>query len=154
VLAQVGRAVADAADGLPVGGIGGRRAGLLEQIAAQMRALRAIASFEPAPAGRWARPDADAKISILPTQIADTLAKISGAAVVQATGLGFIQSGDGLAELRGSIEKGGGSLMLLRPHGNMDAFGAAGDAVPLMREVKKQFDPKNTLNPGRFVNGI
>ena len=30
----------------------------------------------------------------------------------------------------------------------------AGDALPLMRAVKAQFDPKNTLNPGRFVGGI
>ena len=27
-------------------------------------------------------------------------------------------------------------------------------ALDLMRAVKKQFDPKSTLNPGRFVGGI
>jgi glycolate oxidase FAD binding subunit len=35
-----------------------------------------------------------------------------------------------------------------------DAWGSAGDALPLMKAVKQQLDPKNTLNPGRFVGGI
>jgi glycolate oxidase FAD binding subunit len=132
--------------------------GTEEGIAAQMHALSAIAPFEKTTADIWTRMDADAKLSILPTQIASTLAGISGDAVMQATGLGWIRQKEGLAELRASIEKGGGSLMLLRPHGEphsqMDAWGSAGDAVALMREVKRQFDPKNILNPGRFVHGI
>jgi len=40
------------------------------------------------------------------------------------------------------------------PIKGLDAWGAAGDALPLMRAVKQQFDPKATLNPGRFVGGI
>jgi glycolate oxidase FAD binding subunit len=36
----------------------------------------------------------------------------------------------------------------------LDAWGEPGDALPLMRAVKQQFDPKGTLNPGRFVGGI
>ena len=28
------------------------------------------------------------------------------------------------------------------------------DALPLMRNLKQQFDPASTLNPGRFVGGI
>jgi glycolate dehydrogenase FAD-binding subunit len=36
----------------------------------------------------------------------------------------------------------------------LDAWGQPGDALPLMRAVKKQLDPRNTLNPGRFVGGI
>ena len=36
----------------------------------------------------------------------------------------------------------------------LDAWGNAGDALGLMRAVKHQFDPKSTLNPGRFVGGI
>jgi glycolate oxidase FAD binding subunit len=36
----------------------------------------------------------------------------------------------------------------------LDAWGSAGDALALMRAVKQQFDPKSTLNPGRFVGGI
>jgi glycolate oxidase FAD binding subunit len=51
----------------------------------------------------------------------------------------------------------GGSLIVLRRPagiGPLDAWGNAGDALPLMRAVKQQFDPNGTLNPGRFVGGI
>ena len=37
---------------------------------------------------------------------------------------------------------------------NLDVWGPVGDALELMRTVKKQFDPSGTLNPGRFVGGI
>jgi FAD/FMN-containing dehydrogenase len=36
----------------------------------------------------------------------------------------------------------------------LDAWGNAGDALPLMKAVKKQLDPESTLNPGRFVGAI
>jgi glycolate oxidase FAD binding subunit len=62
-----------------------------------------------------------------------------------------------MRELRTELERGSGSLIVLhRPAGiaPLDAWGNAGDALPLMRAVKQQFDPKSTLNPGRFVGGI
>jgi glycolate oxidase FAD binding subunit len=36
----------------------------------------------------------------------------------------------------------------------IDVWGPEPPALPLMREIKKQFDPKSLLNPGRFVAGI
>jgi FAD/FMN-containing dehydrogenase len=36
----------------------------------------------------------------------------------------------------------------------MDAWGTPGDTLPLLQAVKNRLDPKNTLNPGRFVGGI
>jgi FAD/FMN-containing dehydrogenase len=36
----------------------------------------------------------------------------------------------------------------------LDAWGSAGDALPLMSAVRRQFDPQGTLNTGRFVGGI
>jgi FAD/FMN-containing dehydrogenase len=36
----------------------------------------------------------------------------------------------------------------------IDAWGSGGDAFPLMLSVKQQLDPRGTLNPGRFVEGI
>jgi glycolate oxidase FAD binding subunit len=90
--------------------------------------------------------------------------KIRWKAVVQATGIGSLRldgSPDCLhvafRELRTEFESSGGSLVVLhRPAGitPLEAWGNAGDALPLMRAVKRQFDSKNTLNPGRFVGGI
>jgi glycolate oxidase FAD binding subunit len=37
--------------------------------------------------------------------------------------------------------------------GRIDPWGTPA-ALDLMRRVKAQFDPHNTLNPGRFVGGI
>jgi glycolate oxidase FAD binding subunit len=63
-----------------------------------------------------------------------------------------------LAELRRELEAAGGSLAIHRfPNGmvgTMDPWGNAGNALPLMREVKRRFDPNQILNPGRFVGGI
>ncbi len=36
----------------------------------------------------------------------------------------------------------------------IDTWGSVGDALPLMRKVKEQFDPAGVLNPGRFVGRI
>jgi glycolate oxidase FAD binding subunit len=37
---------------------------------------------------------------------------------------------------------------------NLDIWGAVPPGFPLMREIKRQFDPHDLLNPGRFVGGI
>jgi glycolate oxidase FAD binding subunit len=113
-----------------------------------------------------------AKISILPAQIADaiqTLASVSTGrarrnAVVQATGIGCVHLegepaiiASALKSLRAELESTGGSLWIAhRPAAMLplEAWGTPGDALPLMCAVKQQFDPKGTLNPGRFVGGI
>jgi glycolate oxidase FAD binding subunit len=90
------------------------------------------------------------------------LAKLD--AVVQATGLGTVLlKGDAdqllrvLEDFRRRREATGGSMVIL---GNspaaqgLDAWGDPGDAIGVMRSLKKQLDPKGTLNPGRFVGGI
>jgi glycolate oxidase FAD binding subunit len=84
--------------------------------------------------------------------------------VVQATGLGALRLDGEMSSLkavvervRNELESGGGSLVVLnRPSGleALDAWGSAGHAIALMRSLKQQFDPKATLNPGRFVGGI
>ena len=86
-------------------------------------------------------------------------------AVAQATGTGLVRLegapdrlGPVALELRAELEHGGGSLVVLRCpeqlHRTLDRWGSAGTALPLMRRVKKQFDPASILNPGRFVGGI
>jgi glycolate oxidase FAD binding subunit len=122
--------------------------------------------------GRGGRGFVVAKFSTLPSRIADTLASIRGlcpegvgyAGVVQATGIGCLRL-EGKTEvisdiaraLRGALGKGDGSFVVRhRPAelADFDAWGAAGDALELMRAVKQQFDPGRILNPGRFVGGI
>jgi glycolate oxidase FAD binding subunit len=113
------------------------------------------------------------KVAVLPTQIAeayDTLATAIAAnhanlsAVFYATGIGtiFVASAPKdlaavLKQLRVKIETIGGSLEIThRPEiaSTADAWGDVGNTLALTRGVKKEFDPKSTLNPGRFVGGI
>ena len=75
---------------------------------------------------------------------------------------------------RGEIEGAGGSLVVTsappEAKRRLDVWGpstlrlgsgqagsgqdTAGSALPLMRRLKEQFDPRGTLNPGRFMGGI
>jgi glycolate oxidase FAD binding subunit len=114
-----------------------------------------------------------AKISILPAEMDKSATAIAKSAkvrqlrcktVLQATGLGFLKlEGDranlrlSLQDLREQFESNAGSLVALHQPSGMapiDAWGNAGDALPLMKAVKKQLDPESTLNPGRLVGGI
>jgi glycolate oxidase FAD binding subunit len=84
--------------------------------------------------------------------------------VAQATGIGWLRLEgdplnlrDSLQDLREQFERNTGSLVVFyRPVGmpSIDSWGNAGDALPLMKAIKQQLDPKDTLNPGRFVGGI
>jgi glycolate oxidase FAD binding subunit len=112
------------------------------------------------------------KFAVLPVQMAETIetivrlqvAKLRWSVVAQATGIGWARfEGEASAidsaqrEFRTDLERRGGSLVIAhRPAriSALDAWGNAGDAVPLMSAVKRQFDPQGTLNPGRFVGGI
>jgi glycolate oxidase FAD binding subunit len=54
-------------------------------------------------------------------------------------------------------ERGGHAVVFAAPaslKGAIDVWGAAPPTLPLMREIKRQFDPKDLLNPGRFVAGL
>jgi glycolate oxidase FAD binding subunit len=121
-----------------------------------------------------AEPAAIAKFSVLPASVAETCGLIRQLAdsvdvqwcvVVQGTGLGWLRLEASSAPpihpvlhtLRSELEHVGGSLAVLhRPPAMpaIDAWGSGGDAFPLMLRVKQQFDPRGTLNPGRFIGGI
>ena len=91
---------------------------------------------------------------------------LSWRVVGQAIGVGLVRlegpNCDALVstvrDLRQNLEQNTGSLVLLRCPAEVksktDVWGSAGDALPLMRNVKAQFDPTRTLNPGRFIGGI
>ncbi len=161
----------------------GTEAGLAAQ-EAQLRKLSALASISEAPTTTWrAREElwafsdsagtAIAKISILPATLARTMELVKQTAnkhelrwksLMYATGLGWLRlEGEAgslcgaLQTLRGGLQGHGGSLVALHRPEKMaafDAWGDGGDALPLMKAVKQQLDPKGTLNPGRFVGGI
>jgi glycolate oxidase FAD binding subunit len=55
---------------------------------------------------------------------------------------------------REAIERGGSLVMTAAPvevKTRIDVWGPAGSAQSLMRRLKEQFDPRDTLNPGRYV---
>jgi glycolate oxidase FAD binding subunit len=131
-------------------------------IAAQQAALSKMSGFSEGSAEVWnARQDlwavdagAIVKFSVLPSQIAETLTQLRPQhAVVQATGIGFAQCAGDLTALRQTVEAKGGSLIVLTPAA-IDAWGNPGNAFPVMRAVKQQFDPNAILNRGRYVGGI
>jgi glycolate oxidase FAD binding subunit len=124
----------------------------------------------------WSSPDsaAIAKFSVLQASVAkvcDRIHRLTEAAgarwsvVVQGTGLGWLRieasSAPALHEvlrtLRAELEVSRGSLVVLHRPAAMpaiDAWGSSGDAFQVMLSLKKQFDPRGTLNPGRFIGGM
>ena len=109
------------------------------------------------------------KVAVLPTDVADVLDRISTMAaersvehdVIGRAALGIILlriSGDLSAqsaivtELRlDATARRGTAVLLSAPAAlqhDVGRWGPATDAAPLMRAVKQQFDPQNTLNPG------
>jgi glycolate oxidase FAD binding subunit len=63
-----------------------------------------------------------------------------------------------VADARDRLALGGATLVVqqatLEVKRAVDVWGPAGDAIGLMRRVKRQFDPGGVLSPGRFVGGI
>ncbi len=109
------------------------------------------------------------KVAVLPTDVADLLERIRTLAtgrrveygVIGRAALGIILlrlSGDfeaqaaTVTELRLDATTRGGSAVLLSAPSDLlrdvGRWGPPGDAMSVMRAVKQQFDPRNTLNPG------
>jgi glycolate oxidase FAD binding subunit len=122
-----------------------------------------------------AEPSLVCKFSLLPVDLGTFLDLIRKASallhlpwrlVAQAVGVGYLRiEGSDVAvllhaveDLRKKLESRGGSLVILRCpleiKSKIDVWGSAGDALPLMRSIKAQFDRTGVLNPGRFVGGI
>jgi glycolate oxidase FAD binding subunit len=63
-----------------------------------------------------------------------------------------------VTDLRDRLTFGGAALVVQEAPAEVkravDVWGPAGDALGLMRRVKRQFDPSGVLSPGRFVGGI
>ena len=146
---------------------------------AQLRQLAGSISIVESPDTMWnasqelwnsAADAALAKITSLPADIARTteivqrvtlLHRVRWILVMQAIGAGCVRLDSTaenlhacLLELRSQIEINGASVAVLHHPAAMpplDAWSNFGDALPLMRTVRNKFDPKSTLNPGRFL---
>jgi glycolate oxidase FAD binding subunit len=114
-----------------------------------------------------------AKISMLPTDLARTIELFHQAAdsysvrwksLIYATGLGWLRLEGpadnlklALTSLRADLEGKAGCLVVLHRPAKLfafDAWGTPGDSLRLMKSVKHELDPANTLNPSRFLSGI
>jgi glycolate oxidase FAD binding subunit len=149
------------------------------RLAADNRQVGAQADVWNAPAALWsgAEPSVICKFTLLPASMGtffDKVKEVTDRAhlqwrlVAQAVGAGLLRlEGDGAApdvflsaivELRQGLEARGGSLAVLRcpseVKSKLDVWGSSGDALPVMKSVKAQFDPAAVLNPGRFIGGI
>ncbi len=114
------------------------------------------------------------KVSLLPTTVRDWLATAhERAGRLNLTGNWRVHAGHGLldvgfagtpeslraivADLRTAAVAQGGSLVVTDAPpallATLDPWGSS-PALALMQRVKAQFDPHNTLNPGRYVGGI
>jgi glycolate oxidase FAD binding subunit len=112
--------------------------------------------------------DVVVKITMLPSAIPALVREaiaLGGSVVAQATGImlaGFSDAAaaNAIADLDEFVGRAGGSMTILKANTQEAptwtvAQRKRGDKVPeLMRAVKKQFDAKRTLNPGRLVGGV
>ena len=148
----------------------------LRKLLGSVRAEQSSGNIWNARQDLWNRPTNNtlmAKITLLPTDIAETRdslkaicdsRKVNWQLALQATGIGMLRLeadpsrlSEAVKQLRTELQSRSGALAVLRRPQELhsiDAWGNAGDSVSLMRAVKHQLDPKNTLNPGRFVGGI
>jgi len=110
------------------------------------------------------------KASLLPSQLCSALSQLRElsstgnaefSAVAQCNGLMDIAlkaEPDAAAEMISRLRQQHGSVIALRlPDSfrrHIDAWGFNSSALPLMREIKRRFDPERILNPGRFVGSI
>jgi glycolate oxidase FAD binding subunit len=111
------------------------------------------------------------KATMLPTEVPDfalEVAEKGGEFVAQSLGIMYAAfPADELScklaeEFRYRIGLQGGTTFLLArptPASSAETWallteGELPEAHPLMREIKRRFDPNRTLNPGRFVGGI
>jgi len=114
------------------------------------------------------------KASLLPSEVCPVSSELQQwaagdgmeiAIVARATGLMTValKSAPGAAtalieHLRWRLHGRGGNVTALQIpqelRGGLEVWGCDSSALPLMREIKRRFDPNRTLNPGRFVGNI
>jgi glycolate oxidase FAD binding subunit len=110
----------------------------------------------------WGSAPIGCKFGVRSTAALDMIALLDQLTANTATGVIHLSSGIGVCALtdashiqplRTNCEAAGGFLSVLQAPVDLkqkiDVWGYRGNAVPLMREIKQQFDPLGILNPGR-----
>ncbi len=114
--------------------------------------------------GIWGSTPVGCKLGVRSTAAVDTIELLDRSTANTAKGVIHLSSGIGafalpdasqIQSLRSHCEAAGGFLSMLQApvdiKGKIDVWGYRGNAVPLMREIKQQFDPVGILNPGKCL---
>lgn len=122
--------------------------------------------------GWWDGADVALRVSVPPGAAADLAVALArtlagGTAMVVHLGVGTLwlvppaaDAAAQIAALRPLVERAGGHLLLARAPAALKAAhevwapGPEARALALMRELKRAFDPRGTLSPGRFVSRL
>ncbi len=112
--------------------------------------------------GVWGSTPIGCKLGVRSTAAIDTIELLDQLSENNAKGVIHLSSGIGAFALsdashikpfRSHCEANGGFLSVLQApvdvKEKIDVWGYRGNAVPLMREIKQQFDPTGILNPGK-----
>lgn len=100
------------------------------------------------------------KIGLLPTASVELLTQVAIGQVHLSSGLGIVQLEEQsqVLKVRSLCQSHHGFLTVMQApvavKQQIDVWGYTGNALPLMRRIKQQFDSQNILSPGRFVGGI
>jgi len=114
------------------------------------------------------------KVSVLPGEICSVISHLRQCAGEAAIDVAIVAQGTGLMTvalssppesviplvdgLRNRLKGSGGTVVALQVpenlQGQLDLWGPPPGSIELMREIKRRFDPKRILNPGRFVGRI
>jgi glycolate oxidase FAD binding subunit len=114
------------------------------------------------------------KASMLPAETCAIASELKKTAMAQELEISLVAQATGLMtialrgpddatmeiveQLRRRLGNAGGSVTVLQMSDGLrarfDAWDCRSDALPVMREIKRRFDPSGVLSPGRFVGGI
>jgi glycolate oxidase FAD binding subunit len=112
--------------------------------------------------GIWGTTPIGCKLGVRLAAAVDTIATLDRETANTVKGVIHLNSGIGacalgdakhIAPLRSHCEAAGGFLSVLQApveiKQQLNVWGYRGNSVPLMQQIKQQFDPANILNPGR-----
>lgn len=100
------------------------------------------------------------KIGVLPTAAVRVLTQVGVGLIHISSGIGVVRFDNlqQVLQMRSFLDSSGGFVSVreapVTVKQEVDVWGYSGNALPLMRRIKAQFDVDGILSPGRFVGGI